>query len=301
MSAMLFALPGNTALAQGVADALGGAVGRLDMHVFPDGEVNPRFGVDLAGQDVVLACTLDAPNDKVLPLYLAAKVARELGARSVGLLIPYLAYMRQDARFHAGEGITSAHFASLLSSCADYLVTVDPHLHRHKTLGAIYSMPSRVVAAAPSIAEWIGKSVTDPLLVGPDEESAQWVAEVAAIADCPYTVLTKVRSGDRAVAVSDIDGKPWQGRTPVLIDDIASSARTLIAASGALRAAGLAPPVCIVVHALFAGDAYTELNKAGVARVVSCNTVKHASNAIDLHGKLAAAIGFLMSEAKEQS
>jgi ribose-phosphate pyrophosphokinase len=109
MTMLLFALPGNEALAHGVARQLDCSVGALDMHQFPDGEVNPRFGGDLAGHDVVLACTLDAANSKLLPLFLAASVARELGARSVGLLTPYLAYMRQDARFHPGEGITSAH------------------------------------------------------------------------------------------------------------------------------------------------------------------------------------------------
>jgi ribose-phosphate pyrophosphokinase len=65
----------------------------------------------------------------------------------------------------------------------------------------------------------------------------------------------------------------------VLVDDIASTGRTLLAAIAALSAAGAPPPVCVVTHAVFAGDAYQELQKAG-ARVVSTDTIPHPSNAI---------------------
>src|SRR4051812_7074039 len=113
MALLMVAMPGNAVLAAGVARQLGCQVGALAMHQFPDGEHNPRFGCDVVGHDLILACTLDRPDEKVLPLYLAAQVARELGARRVGLLLPYLAYMRQDARFREGEGVTSLHFAGL--------------------------------------------------------------------------------------------------------------------------------------------------------------------------------------------
>jgi hypothetical protein len=81
-------------------------------------------------RDIVLVCTLNDPDSKTLALLFAARNAKELGARSVGLVAPYLGYMRQDRRFREGEAITSAHFAALVSSSFDWLVTVDPHLHR---------------------------------------------------------------------------------------------------------------------------------------------------------------------------
>lgn len=186
-------------------------------------------------------------------------MARELGARSVGVVAPYLPYMRQDAMFAPGQGVTSRRVARLLSGCCDWLVTVAPHLHRYRSLSEIYAIATEVVPAAPLIARWVALHVARPLLVGPDEESGQWVAQVAAGVSCPYTVLRKVRSGDRAVAVSLPDAAALAGRTPVLVDDIVSTARTMIAAVGQLKAAGAAPPVCIGVHALFAGAAYAEL------------------------------------------
>jgi ribose-phosphate pyrophosphokinase len=84
----------------------------------------------------VIRSALDHPDDKLLPLYLSACVARELGARRIVLVLPYLPYMRQDAVFQPGQRRSRA-ISRLLSSCCDALVTVDPHLHRILSLDAV--------------------------------------------------------------------------------------------------------------------------------------------------------------------
>ena len=297
MQAIVFALPGNEAMADGICRAKGWERGAWELRRFPDGESHVHFISLVQGRDVVLVCTLADPDPKALALYLAASVARELGCRRVGLVLPYLAYMRQDAQFRPGEGITARHFARLLSGVCDWLVTADPHLHRFQRLDQIYSVPSTVVQAAPALARWIGAAVADPVLVGPDEESEQWVAGVAAAIDCPYVLLRKTRSGDRAVAVSAPGIGAWRARTPVLVDDIASTGRTMMAAAARLREAGMAAPWCVVVHAIFAAQAYDELLAAGVAGVASSNTVPHGSNCIDLAGPLAEAVALHLATA----
>lgn len=295
MTPLLFAMPGNENLTEQLGLALSWEIGALQVRRFPDGEANLRYLSTLAGREIVLVCTMDRPDEKFLALYLSASIARELGAVRVGLVVPYLAYMRQDARFHDGEGITSAHFAGLVSGLCDWLVTVDPHLHRHHDLNEIYRIPTRVASASPVISQWITNNLQRPVVIGPDEESEQWVAEVAKAAGCPYTVLQKVRHGDRDVEVSVPQPELLRGMTPVLVDDIVSTARTMIAATAHLHAAGLAAPVCICVHPLFAGDAYAALQAAGIARIVSCNTVSHPTNTIDLTGAVAVAVRTLLA------
>jgi ribose-phosphate pyrophosphokinase len=292
----IIAGPGASALAAGLARALACEWSELAVHRFPDGESGVRITADVHEHDVVLACSLDQPEGKTLPLLFAADAARELGARSVGLCAPYLAYMRQDARFNPGEAITSRSYARLLSGALDYLVTVDPHLHRWKSLDQIYRMPTRVVAAAPAIAEWVRDNVAAPVMVGPDSESEQWVAAVAGLCGAPWTVLAKTRRGDDDVSVKLAPGVPLSGRTPVLLDDIISTGHTLAAAAAALRAAGFAEPVCIGVHALFAQRALERLQTAGMARIITCDTVEHATNAIPLTAPLAVAIQELIDE-----
>lgn len=290
MPPIFFAMPGNETFAARLGGLLAWEPGELQVRRFPDGESNLRFLSNVAGREIALVCTLDRPDEKFMALYLAASIARELGASRVGLIAPYLSYMRQDARFHEGEGITSVHFAKLISSCCDWLITVDPHLHRHHDMNEIYPVPTKIAHASSAISAWITQNVLRPVVIGPDAESEQWVAEVAKAVGCPYTVLKKIRHGDRDVQVSVPNAEQIRGMTPVLVDDIVSTARTMIAAASHLRAARLAPPVCVAVHPLFSGDAYEALQAAGVGRVVSCNTIRHSTNVIDLCGTLADAI-----------
>ena len=79
----------------------------------------------------------------------------------------------------------------------------------------------------------------------------------------------------------------WRDHTPVLVDDIVSTGRTMIETIGHLKREGMPPPVCIAVHGIFAGDAFSDLVAAGAGKVVTTNTVPHATNAIDVTGLLA--------------
>lgn len=299
---LLIALPGNEALADALAGARSAERGAVAVRRFPDGEVYVRLECDVAGRDVALVGTLHEPDDKVLPLVMLAEAARDLGARRVGLVAPYLCYMRQDARFREGEGITSLYFARFLSRVVDWLVTVDPHLHRHGTLAESgYTIPARVVHAAPALAAWIREHVARPVLVGPDAESEQWVRAVAELAVVPHIVLEKVRRGDRDVDVSVPQVERWRDHTPVLVDDIISTARTMTETLGHLRRAGMAPAVCVGIHAVFAGDGYEALQAAGPARIVTCNSIPHPTNAVDLSPSLAAAVEDLIVQGAEEA
>ncbi|MDU6730977.1 MAG: ribose-phosphate pyrophosphokinase, partial [Bradyrhizobium sp.] len=269
---LLFSMPGNERLTTELADQLDCETGKLNTRQFPDGETYLRFATDLNKRSVAIVCTLAHPDEKILPLIFAAATARELGASKVGLVAPYLAYMRQDRRFNAGEAVTSRQVARLISEAFDWMVTIDPHLHRYGDLSEIYSIPTRVVHAAPLISKWVKANIEKPLIIGPDSESEQWVAAVASDAAAPYCVLEKVRHGDRDVRITLRNLEAWQGRTAVLVDDIISSGRTMIEAVRLLAGQGWPPPVCIAVHGLFA-DHSDELLVGAGARVVTTNSV----------------------------
>lgn len=294
MSAVVFGFPGHHRLAQAISREIEGETGAFALRRFPDGETYVRLDSDVAQRDVVLVCGLHDPDAKVLPLLFAANAAKDLGARRVGIVAPYLGYLRQDTRFKPGEAITSATFGRIISGFADWVVTVDPHLHRYSSLGAVYSIPGVVAHAASPMARWIGENVDAPVLVGPDSESEQWVAEVAHGASAPYVVLAKTRHGDRDVSVALPQMERWRDRTPVLVDDIISTARTMVAALGRLKEAGFAPSVCVGIHAIFADDAYRALEAAGAARIVTCNTVPHETNVIDMNPVIAACVASLL-------
>ncbi|WP_052118044.1 ribose-phosphate pyrophosphokinase [Novosphingobium pentaromativorans] len=278
---LVIPLAGNESFARLLADAEDWELGAVETRSFPDGETYLRILSDVEDRSVIFVCTLARPDAGFLRLVFAADGARSLGARSITLIAPYLAYMRQDRRFQTGEAVTSLSFARLLSSSFDRLVTVDPHLHRYLALTDLYSMPAIALHAAPLLADWIATNVDNPLLIGPDTESEQWVAAIAAQVGAPYAVARKIRHGDRNVDIELPDLSRWRDRQPVLVDDIASSGRTLIEAARQLALRGLTLPIVVIVHAIFAGDAFEQLSPL-CRRIVSTDSVSHASNAIAL-------------------
>lgn len=295
MSTILFALPGNEKLAASLVTLLHTEAGELTIRSFPDGETYVRILSDVQRKKVILVCTLYQPDVKLLPLYFLACAAREQGAAHICLATPYLAYMRQDKQFNPGEAITSRHFAALLSTTVDSLVTIDPHLHRFHHMHELYTIPALALHAAPVVASWIKKHLPLPLLIGPDEESMQWVKEVADLADAPYIILTKTRLSDTEVQVSNPHMDQYQSHTPVLVDDIISTAHTMIETVQHLKKLSSHKPVCIGVHAIFAGNAYQSLLQAGAAQVITCNTIAHASNGIGIEELLAEGLKRIMN------
>lgn len=292
MKPLFLALPGSDGeMARELAGRVGGELGEVALRAFPDGERYVRIETPVRDRPVWLVCSLRNADERFMPLAFVALTARDLGASRVGLVAPYLAYMRQDHRFHAGEGVTARYFARLLSACFDELVTVDPHLHRCSSLGEVYDIPTRVVASASAIADWLQKAVPRPIIIGPDAESEQWVSAVADACRCQHIVLRKERRGDRDVSISPLgDWSAHDGCTPVIVDDIISTARTMIGTVEQLRAVGAPAPVCVGVHAVFADGALDELAAAGVREVVTCNTIAHSSNRIDVTELIAAAL-----------
>lgn len=294
MTPVVISMPGNERLADALVSVLACERGNALVRHFPDGESHVRVESALAGRHAIIVCTLDRPDTKLVPLLLLAAAARDCGAVTVGLVAPYLAYMRQDRRFHPGETISAQHVARWISSRFDWLVTVDPHLHRIATLASIYTIATQIVHAAEDVSRWISANVRKPLLIGPDEESAQWVSDVARRAGAPFIILTKTRLGDRDVDISVPHAERWRSHTPVLVDDIVSTGRTMVETIGHLRDLGLAAPVCIAVHPVFAQSAFEELRAAGAAEIVSCDTIVHPSNRISLVASISAGVRALL-------
>ena len=290
MTTTLYAMPGN----EGFTDLLQRHTSyrrqSLFLHRFPDEETLVQLEAPVPGQPAVIVCTLDRPDAKLWPLMMAAATARELGASEVGLVAPYLAYMRQDARFHPGEAMSAKIFGQWLGHSFDWLVTADPHLHRHHRLDEIYPHPSSIVHAATALAAWIAAHVEKPLIVGPDDESAQWVTAVANLLCAPSIVAHKQRNGDRDVSIQLPELDHWREHTPVVLDDIIASGETMMQTLRALRAQTAKPPICIATHGVFAEGSLEGLRGEGADSVITSNSIAGDTAQIDISRLIADAI-----------
>lgn len=115
------------------------------------------------------------------------------------------------------------------------------------------------------------------------------MSQIGALSGAPFTMLRKTRYGDRNVEIHMGYLLQWQGKTPVLVDDIVSSGRTMVEAAKQLAKQGLAKPVCVVVHGLFADNVYEKLS-AIAEKVVSTDCVPHISNKVSVAELLAKTI-----------
>ena len=276
-------------LGEALAAALGLNFASVQRHGFPDGETRLRLPPALPAE-VILLRGLQQPNAKLTELLLAAAGARELGARRLTLVSPYLAYMRQDIAFSPGEVVSQRHLGALLAATFELVVTVDPHLHRVPTLDAVLTGGRGIaLGAAPLLGRWIAAQVPQALLLGPDEEAGQWVAAAAREAGLDHAVCVKQRYGDHEVEVA-LPSSPVAGRAVVLLDDVASTGRTLVAAARGALKAGAASVDVAVTHALFVADAEAQVRAAGVRRIWSTDCVPHASNVVSIVPLLAQAL-----------
>jgi len=291
-NACLLCLEDEAGIAGRAATAAGLPLQVVERHRFPDGELRLRLPPALPPH-VVLWRTLDHPNEKLVELLLIARSARAAGASWLGLVAPYLAYMRQDIAFQPGEVVSQRVVGGFLAELFDAVLTVDPHLHRVATL--LEAVPLRdpalavVLSGAPLLAALIAQHHTAPLLLGPDEESLQWVASAAQARGWDHAVCVKQRHGDRHVEIA-LPDVPVAGRAVVLLDDVASSGQTLVAATRLLLAAGATSVDVAVTHALFAGDAIERVRSSGARHVWSSDCIAHASNAVSIVPAVAAVL-----------
>jgi len=178
-------------------------------------------------------------------------------------------------------------------SLDDAVITVDPHLHRVATLQEAVPVPQAIVlSGAPLLADLIAARRPGALLVGPDGESAQWVAQAAARHGLEHAVCTKERHGDRSVTIH-LPPVAVQGRAVVLLDDMASTGHTLAQAARLLLQDGAASVDVAVTHALIDAEALAALHAAGVGEFWSTDCVAHPTNAVAMAVELARGVGQL--------
>ncbi len=217
----------------------------------------------------------------------AAETAKDLGAKKVILVAPYLAYMRQDKRFHPGEAVSSRIMAKLLNNSVDKIISIDPHLHRYRSMKEVFTVPAKNLTANSLIADFVKKRYRDAVILGPDWESYQWAEAIAKHIGVESTVLEKTRYSSRHVSVKMKKLIEIKGKTVVIVDDIISTGHTIAEAAKKAKAAGAKKIVAIGVHGLFVENAISKLKKAGVSEVVTTNCIEHKTNKIDVTELLA--------------
>ena len=270
-------------IAKALAKSLKATYSHLSISSFPDCDIYLKFNTPVKGKTVVLVQSFQPNSEKSLfNVLFAAETAQDLGAKKVILVAPYLAYMRQDTRFHPGEAVSSRIMAKHLNLCLDKIITIDPHLHRYKSLKDIFTISAIRLTADGVIADYVKEHFKNTVIIGPDWESYQWAEDIAQRVGCQATVLHKTRFSSKHVTVKVVKEVPIKGKHAIIVDDIISTGHTIAEAAKEAQKRGAAKITAIGVHGLFVGNALSIMKKAGVTQVLTTNCIEHKTNKIDV-------------------
>ena len=262
----------------------------INCHHFPDGESLITLPEKLSKR-VIIYTSLNKPNNRLIELLFAAKGARKLGAKNLILVAPYMCYMRQDKTFLPGQVVSQQIIGEYLGDLFDFIITVDAHLHRVQNIKEIFPKCEAInLSASSEIAKFLSKLDERATLIGPDEESLQWVKKIAKACGLNFGVCKKNRLGDKAVEIEIPKIDLSSIEKVILIDDIISSGKTAAVSAKMLKKAGAKKIDCIVTHAVFAKGAQKILKEAGIDKIITTDSIPHRSNKIELAPVLSEAI-----------
>ncbi len=286
---LALAFPDYLPQAQRLANRLKVELKEISIHYFPDQESLVRLPAKIS-EHILLIRSLNQPNEKLVELLFAAKTARRLGAKRITLIAPYLCYMRQDIENQPGEAISQQIIGEWFADLFDDLITVDPHLHRISSLDEAFPMKNAIALSAGTvITALLQKKFVHAILVGPDSESKQWVAGLAEKIGFDYGIATKIRQGDKQVKIS-LPKTDFQNQTIVIVDDMASTGRTILETTKLLRSQGANDIYAVVTHPLFCNDAEQLLRKSGIKAIWSTDSISHSTAIMHLDELLADAV-----------
>jgi ribose-phosphate pyrophosphokinase len=282
MSLTIFSGNANNALAQAVAGHLGLALGRRILARFPDSELQVEIEQSVRGLDVYLIQPTSPPADEhLMELLFLADACHRAGARRVTAIVPYFGYARQDRRGKGREPV-AARIASDLFAAAHIARAVALDLHTPELEGFM-SIPLEHLSALPILVEAAAPLLgPDCVVVAPDLGGAKLAERYARTLGRPMAVVHKARLSGHEVEVRGIVGEV-AGRTPVIVDDMVSTAGTIAAATAALLEAGAAPPaIVIATHGLLVGEAVQRMGGLPIKRLIFSDTVERAVSGLPI-------------------
>ncbi len=265
--------PASKELGLRIAELLDCEVVQLDFKVFPDGESYLRFRRKVEGEDLLIVQTTAPPQDSnLIRLLLTIDAARSLGAKTIKVFAPYLAYSRQDKSFLEGEAVSINTIIRLIeASGATEFYTVN--VHSEDIMGR-FQIPAFNLSAISLLAEDLKKSgLAGAVSIAPDKGARKLVKEAALVLNGGYGWLEKHR--DRITGEIEMVEKNLEvaGKDVVVFDDIISTGGTMVSAVRIVKRLGARKVYVACVHPLMLGDSERRILESGAEKIIGTDTI----------------------------
>lgn len=286
-------------LAAKVAEKLGKRLCYVENKKFPDGERYLKINGNIDDEVIIIQSTGYPQDENILELLFLIKTVKDLGAKKVKVVMPYMGYARQEKRFNPGESISAKIVAELIEFAgADEFITFNIH---EKCVLDFFNIPAKSLSAMPAVAEFINDNNEKPLIVAPDKGAYPFAQEIAKLLDCECTYLSKVRLGPDKVETRIVDVRcdgsdetvnvdAVKGKNAVIIDDIIATGGTIVNAIKILKQYGAKSVDVCCVHPILVNGATARIYEAGANSIISTNSISSDTSRVSLADIIANAL-----------
>ena len=293
-------------LAASVARELGEKLCYVETRKFPDGERYLRISESVENEEVTVIQSTGYPQDEnLMELIFMIANLKDLGAKTVRVVVPYMGYARQEKRFNPGETISAKIVCEMIESAgADEFITFNIH---EKCVLDFFNIPARNISAMPDIADYLNKKFfkkedAKPLIIAPDKGADGFAQEISEIIGCDCTYLTKVRLGPDKVETKIVDVRcdsesentvnvdSVKGMHAIIVDDIIATGGTIVNAINILKQYGASSVDVCCVHPILTNNGATRIYAAGANKIIGTNSLSSDTSRVSIASSIADAL-----------
>ena len=293
-------------LAASVARELGEKLCYVETRKFPDGERYLRISESVENEEVTVIQSTGYPQDEnLMELIFMIANLKDLGAKKVRVVVPYMGYARQEKRFNPGETISAKIVCEMMESAgADEFITFNIH---EKCVLDFFNIPARNISAMPDIADYLNKKFfkkedAKPLIIAPDKGAYGFAQEISEIIGCDCTYLTKVRLGPDKVETKIVDVRcdsesentvnvdSVKGMHAIIVDDIIATGGTIVNAINILKQYGASSVDVCCVHPILTNNGATRIYAAGANKIIGTNSLSSDTSRVSIASSIADAL-----------
>ena len=291
MKKILIVGPASQILGIRIAKGLDITYYNTETKTFPDGENYLRINVDndslIDGTEVIIVqstgpSSSENQNGRLIELLMMIEAVKRMGATRIVVVIPYLAYARQDDFFRPGE----CEFAQLVlrlidSMRIDELYVVD--IHSPKTLKEIQCKCVNI-DSMKILADYIKSlNIENIVVVAPDKGAVERSKAFAKHFgdNVPVEYFEKVR--DVKSGEITMSGKlSLKDKDVIISDDIIATGGTMAKAIKILKKEGANRVFAVATHALLLQNARYRILNAGADDIIGTDSIDNEVSKVSL-------------------
>ncbi|MBI1977818.1 MAG: ribose-phosphate pyrophosphokinase [Candidatus Omnitrophica bacterium] len=262
----------NRALASAICRYLGIPLGEAVVDRFPEGEIHIQILENIRGKDVfVIQSTCSPPNDHLMELLILIDAARRASAKRVTAVLPFYGYARQDRKDKPRVPITAKLVANLLTSAgADRVLALDLHAGQ---IQGFFDIPVDHLYSINVMSKYfLKKKLKDLVVVSPDVGGIKLARAYSKLLNAPLAIVDKRRESATSTKVMNLIGEVCD-RNVVLVDDLVSTASSLVEAVHMLKREGCYDVYAAIVHPILAGPAIERIQSSELKELVVTDSI----------------------------